>query len=254
VVTPQGKAINPARHIEGARKRDIDAKLADLTPAALPSVEQARAAAGRSRAESGGRSAIPAGQSRKTANDNRSRPGPTPRERLELWANGKRAALQSTHLDQQVELERKQDRAALHQQAELDKAYGADEKACKAELAAIRARQRKGGLWYRLRHAADDRERAAIEKENLAQFAELRADYTAELETQQAGEREALHGQQERERADLERRIEQAGERLTEPSGGQERAQERPLSERVREAFEARQRADGRDRDRGFER
>jgi hypothetical protein len=46
IVDPHGKAHNPARQIEGARAKDIRAKLADLDPRALPSAAQARARQG----------------------------------------------------------------------------------------------------------------------------------------------------------------------------------------------------------------
>jgi len=42
IVDPQGKVINPVRKIEGAKAKDIKAKLSDLDPQKLPSVDEAR--------------------------------------------------------------------------------------------------------------------------------------------------------------------------------------------------------------------
>jgi len=42
VVDPHGKAHNPARHIDGAKTKDVKALLSSLDPDQLPSVAEAR--------------------------------------------------------------------------------------------------------------------------------------------------------------------------------------------------------------------
>lgn len=166
-------------------------------------------------------------------------------------ANRRRAALQDQHLDQRGELLRAQTLAALQVHERQDAANQTDVQALRTVLEAIRARQARGGLWYRLRHESHDREAAAKVERSLAAVERQRAAEMQRVEAKQRDEMQALERAQHRERAALETKIwqEQQERRraAVEPS-----PYERILQER--EVFKARERNEGRDRQQDFER
>lgn len=190
--------------------------------------------------------------------------------RFEVWANGLRARTQSRQLDEKGG----QGRAHTDQQRDLNqrlsREYGPQHKTERAELAAIRERQQRGGWWYRLTRAAADRERAAELRANLADRAQRVREERGRLAVRHQADKHDLAQRHERERRADEQRIENARARREAdgwkplPPREAEPEKERgdtshgngdslPVSERVqRRRQERRQRGDrtGPDRDR----
>jgi hypothetical protein len=131
-------------------------------------------------------------------------------EAFELWANRKRAEMQSRHLDEVGELARRQANAALQHQEQMDDAYLSKEKEWRALLNNIAIRQSKGGLWYRLRQSDSDRQDAEVLEQNLAFSKTLRQQAQQTLQARQAIEMNRLEERHRRMKSDLEISLEQA--------------------------------------------
>ncbi|MCB1810898.1 MAG: MobA/MobL family protein [Candidatus Competibacteraceae bacterium] len=136
-------------------------------------------------------------------------------EPVEAWANRKRAELQSHQLDERGELGRRHDRATLRVQAQLEQTYGGADSAWQAQLAAIRARQARGGLWYSLTQAKQDRADALNLERSLADSAQRQQEVTEALAHRQAAERRALELAHEQAQARLEQQLERAWYSMT---------------------------------------
>ncbi|MBD0274955.1 MAG: MobA/MobL family protein, partial [Acetobacteraceae bacterium] len=135
------------------------------------------------------------------------------RMRFEAWANGVRATTQSRQLERKGE----QDRAHAAQwdrlDAELSRQHGPGKLAAQSRLDAIRQRQERGGMWYRLTRARADRQQARALQKTLADIARREQEQRGKLAAQQAPEKRELAQAHERELQADERRIEAARER-----------------------------------------
>ena len=182
---------------------------------------------------------------------------------FEEWAGRKRAELQSHHLNERHELLKAQERERSARLGDLRAFYGKDIGKARAKLAAIEQRQRQKGLrgfLYRIGGEAEaDRQEAEAARKGI-QNAEWRM----------AEQMDGLTGAQQTRQADMERAQRAAVERLEsridaverergdrEPERMADGGRQKTISERVREgreALAARDREEGRDRDRGLER
>lgn len=240
VVDPHGKALNPARQIEGVKVKDLRARLADLDREALPTVEEARARQ-RRQGEAGGRQAPELGPAFEQA---RQEP-PAPvwdRERyqrdweegvidaalqhaeakaeqdqqharLEAWASQQRAAMQNRQHGELIDLDREQDAAFAPQEREIATQYLPAISQAERELQAIEARRRQTGLkrlLYRLRGQAQDSERAEELRQELANIRQRRTEALQAIEGRKREAREALQAKHARERRGEERTIAEA--------------------------------------------
>jgi ATP-dependent exoDNAse (exonuclease V) alpha subunit len=187
------------------------------------------------------------------------------KQRFEAWANRQRAALQDKHLHALGEMGANQARARQVREAQIERQYGPDRRALKADLAANEQRQAEGGVLYRLLgQARIDRMQAPLLRAELANIAQRTEEYRAGLKARQDSARAAQQRDQQQERRRLEQRIEQArqrredtGWRSLEAQQEVERARRREQAQRAWEDVQARREATrGQDRGRGrdFER
>lgn len=182
---------------------------------------------------------------------------------FEEWASRKRAELQSHHLNERHELLKAQERERSARLGDLRAFYGKDIGKARAKLAAIEQRQRQKGLQgflYRIGGEAEaDRQEAEAARKGIRN-----------AEWRMAEQMDGLTKAQQTRQADMERVQREAVERLEsridaverergdrEPERTADGWRQKTISERVREgreALAARDREEGRDRDRGLER
>lgn len=274
IVDPRGKSLNPARQVDGLRVRDVRARLADLDPAYLPSVAQARARLAEKERQSPPRrrqeepqvraqekteadpdiwdrdaaaileekrladAAIRAAQLKGQAE--RISPQEREKRRFEGWANHKRAELQSRQLAEGGELGRKHHRQREELEDRLNETYGADLERMRRKLEAVQARQHARLLTRlvdRVSGRAGRNHMATLLARMTIENTEQRIDeQRGQLTAIQGAQRESLDAAHRRQSRALEDAIEQARARR-EQEGWRPRPGREPANDQDREGL-----------------
>ena len=268
IVDIQGKVINPARKIEGAKIKDIRAKLADLDPQKLPSVIEARKiqeerkSKEKQRGESKGQKkyAVLKWSQAKQDRYNQIKQAKVRARKRETqiikkeWADftpneqgqQKRNQLHLNQLDEKRALEHWADKRREKTAEVIKGNYRTDhgEAALSAAEAQLKAKQ---SLFYRITGKTEElAEQVEVLKLNLDNIKMRRREYTDTVENQIKTREDQLNTRHEHEKTVLAQQL----EAKREPSADIER--DRQVSERIRQR-EEQQKSQEQDKDKGHE-
>lgn len=275
IVDPHGKVINPTRKIEGAKAKDIRAKLADLDPKALPSVEEARKIqSGREAQEKQKGESDRRGQKKyavlKWSQAKQDRYNQIKQARIRAkkrqaqiakkeradftpdeLGQQKRNQLHLKQLDEKRALEHWADKRREKAEQVIRENYRTDQvqASLKAAEAQLKAKQ---SLFYRMTGKTEQLEhQVEALKRNLENIRMRRAEYTDTIENQIKQREEQLQVRHNREEMELVRKLEKNRSADPDRQAARDRQTEEKVRERIRQR-EERERMKEQTKDRGL--